>query len=65
MPRLTIEELSRRLDALADEAVTLADAIRPIEEVPGEEWVSADGIADDLVSLARDVRSDLVPPVAA
>lgn len=63
MPRLTVEELSRRLDALADEAHVLAEAIRPVEAIDGADWVSADGIANDLDALARDVRSDLVPAV--
>lgn len=65
MPRLTIEELDRRLDALAREAAGVADDMRDVEALPGEAWVSLHGIANDLEALARDVRSDLVPPVAA
>lgn len=61
MPRLTIEMLSEKLDALAQEADEAAEEIRPIEAISGEIWVSVNGIADDLEALARDVRSDLLP----
>lgn len=57
--RLTLDQLLERLDDLAQEADRVAEDIRPIELIPGEVWVSADGIADDLAKLARDARSDL------
>lgn len=59
--RLTIEKLSELLDDLAQEADVAAEDIRPIEAISGEIWVSVNGIADDLETLARDVRSDLLP----
>ena len=48
---LTTEEVIQKVHDLAAEARVLADAIRPIEAVAGEHWVSANGIADDLAQL--------------
>jgi hypothetical protein len=62
--RLTLDQLIERLDELAEEADRVAEDIRPIELIPGDVWVSANGIADDLARLARDARSDLRAPTA-
>lgn len=59
--RLTPEALVRKLDELAEYVDDLAsryrDDSRPLE---GEDWVTLDGVADELAALAKDARSDLL-----
>lgn len=61
---MSAEDLLQRVAVLAREAAEVADTIRPIEAIPGECWVGANGIADDLEALERDLRSDLVAATA-
>lgn len=49
------EKQRETLKRLAGEAASLADAIRGLEAVPGEIWVSANGVAAELEELEAEV----------
>jgi hypothetical protein len=57
---MNIEQLFDKVRGMAAEAGDLADALRGIEEVPGESWVQLEGIARDLAELERDLRSEML-----
>jgi hypothetical protein len=52
------EEQRQQIRDLAKEAREAADAIRPIEDIPGAVWVAVDGIANDLAALDWDLARE-------
>jgi len=55
------EPLFEKVKRWAEMADTLAKDLQPLtKHVPGETWVLANGLADELAEFEKDIRSELM-----